>query len=149
MTATIAAFADVEPSRPAYLRVVRASGVYDLVVTAGFATPWTLGLVHSALNALSGALGVAGFPELDPMQILYANLMGSVVLIWSLLRVIGPLRIHGLFDGFARILFSTWMAYALMHGGPDVLWLFLFVEIVWGVVQLAPWLDPDFRRGAA
>ncbi|WP_406178411.1 hypothetical protein [Streptomyces sp. NBC_00996] len=29
------------PSHPTYLRVVRASAWYDLVVTAGFAAPWT------------------------------------------------------------------------------------------------------------
>jgi len=129
----------VAPQRSPYLKVVRASAVYDLVVTAGFATPWTLALVHAALDGLSGALGLGAFPALDPMQVLYANLMGSVVLVWSLLRLLRTQRVHGLFDGAARVLFSLWMAYALAHGGPDLLWGFLAVEVAWGVVQLAPW----------
>lgn len=149
MTAVTATFERLAPPRAPYLRLVRASGAYDLIVTAGFATPWTFGLVHAALNFLSDALGTGGFPEPDLMQVLYANLMGSVVVIWSLLRVVRPLRLHGLFDGFARILFSLWMAYALTQGGPNLLWLFLAVEISWGVVQLAPWLDPSFRREPA
>jgi len=133
-------------TKPApYLRLVRASAAYDLAVTAAFATPWTFTLVHAALNAASGALGLSAFPELDLMQIFYANLMGSVVVVWSLLRILRPERLHGLLDGVARVLFSTWMAYALANGGPDLLWPFLIVEAAWGVLQLAPWLGARFR----
>jgi len=124
----------------AYLRIVRASAGWDLLVTAGFATPWTFTLVHAALNAVGGTLGLGAFPELDLMQVLYANLMGSVVVVWSLLRLIRPLEIHGLFDGIARVLFSTWMAYALTRGAPNLVWAFLIPEMMWGVVQLAPWV---------
>lgn len=132
-------------STPPYLRLVRASAAWDLTVTAGFATPWTFAMVHALLNALGGALGLGTFPELDLMQILYANLMGSVVMIWSLLRLVRPLRIHGLLDGVARVLFSTWMLYALAQGAPDLVWAFLVPEMLWGILQLAPWLDRRFR----
>jgi hypothetical protein len=128
----------------AYARIVRASAVYDLVVAAAFATPWTLALLHAALDALSGALGLRGFPELDLMQVFYANLMGSVVLVWATLRIVRPQLVHGLFDGAARVLFSVWMAYALAHGGPEILWVFLAFEAAWGVAQLG--LYPRARR---
>jgi hypothetical protein len=124
-----------------YLRIVRASAGWDLLVTAAFATPWTFAVVHAALNDVGGALGLGAFPELDLMQVLYANLMGSVVVVWSLLRLIRPMEIHGLFDGIARVLFSTWMAYALTKGAPNLVWAFLIPEMMWGVVQLAPWLS--------
>jgi hypothetical protein len=130
-----------------YLRLVRASDAYDLAVTAAFATPWTFTLVHAALNGISGGLGLSPLPELDLMQVLYANLMGSVVVVWSLLRLLGPERRHGLYDGAARLLFSTWMAFALAQGGPEILWPFLVVEFTWGVLQLAPWLGS--RPGAS
>jgi hypothetical protein len=122
-----------------YLRLVRSSAIYDLIVTAGFATPWTFTLLHAALDAASGALGLRGFPDLDLMQVFYANLMGSVVVVWSLLRVVRPQVIHGLFDGIARVLFSSAMVYALAHGGPELLWGFLIVEAAWGVLQLGLW----------
>ncbi|MCX4762179.1 hypothetical protein OG562_14585 [Streptomyces sp. NBC_01275] len=131
--------------RPAYLRVVRASAWYDLVVTSGFATPWTYATVHDLLSSAGRAWGLGAFPETDPIQTLYANLMGSVVIIWALLRLTRPLPVHGLLDGTARALFTTWMAYALAHGATGVLWLFLGVEAAWGVAQLAPWA----RRGTA
>ncbi|MCI3245319.1 hypothetical protein [Streptomyces spinosisporus] len=129
----------VPPSHPAYLRVVRTSAWYDLVVTAAFATPWTYALVHDALSKLGDALKLGTLPALDPIETLYANLMGSVVVVWALLRIINPLPAHGLYDGLARTLFSTWQAYALAHGAPRWLWVFLAAEMALGIVQLAPW----------
>jgi hypothetical protein len=129
----------MSPATPAYLRLVRTSGWYDLVVTAGFATPWTYALVHRLLSAGGDAAGLGTMPALTPMQTLYANLMGSVVVVWSVLRVVRPLPLHGLLDGTARVLFSLWQAYALAHGGPGVLWPFLVLEASFGIAQLAPW----------
>jgi hypothetical protein len=135
------------PADPAYLRVVRASAWYDLVVTAGFATPWTYALVHDVLRVLGGTLGLGGLPPLDPTQTLYANLMGSVVVVWALLRLVKPVPLHGLLDGTARALFAAWQAYALGHGATRLLGFFLVVEVAFGVVQLVPWLTG--RRAAA
>ncbi|WP_432027216.1 hypothetical protein [Streptomyces sp. 1222.5] len=129
----------MNPAAPAYLRLVRTSGWYDLVVTAGFATPWTYALVHRLLSTAGDAAGLGTLPALTPMQTLYANLMGSVVVVWSVLRVLRPLPEHGFLDGVARVLFSLWQAYALVHGGPAVLWPFLVVEMAFGVAQLLPW----------
>ncbi|MGQ4484185.1 hypothetical protein LRE75_07120 [Streptomyces sp. 372A] len=132
-------FRTVTPSHPVYPRFVRASAWYDLVVTAGFATPWTYRLLHSALSRFGEAIGAGALPALDPIQTLYANLMGSVVVVWALLRLLRPLPAHGLYDGAARTLFALWQAYALAHGAPSWLWLFLVAEVAFGVVQLAPW----------
>lgn len=126
-------------SQPAYLRLVRASAWYDLVVTAGFATPWTYVLLHGALSRLGAASGLGALPAVDPIQTLYANLMGSVVVVWALLRVVRPQPVYGLFDGIARALFASWQAYALLHGGTRLLWVFLAAEVAFGLAQLAPW----------
>jgi hypothetical protein len=138
-------FAQRAAPNSGYLKVVRASAIYDLVITAPFATPWSFGTVHAVLNATTKAIGGDAFPDLDVMHILYANLMGSVVVIWSLLRVVRPIAAYGFYDGLARMLFSTWMLYALIHGAPQVLWLFLVIEIAWGALQLVPWLSGHFR----
>ncbi|MGW2444020.1 hypothetical protein [Streptomyces sp. NPDC001494] len=127
------------PAHPAYLRVVRASAWYDLIVTAGFATPWTYAPVHEALSSGSRALGFGALPEPDAWQVLFANLMGSVVVVWAVLRIVRTLPEHGLFDGAARTAFATWQAYALAHGASRLLWLFLGVEVAFGVLQLLPW----------
>ncbi|UNZ16942.1 hypothetical protein [Streptomyces sp. 891-h] len=129
----------LHPSGRSYLRVVRASAWYDVLVTAGFATPWTYTLLHGLLSSVGDVLGLGALPALDPMQTLYANLMGSVVVVWALLRILRPLPVHGLFDGVARVLFATWQVYALTHGVTGLLWAFLVVEVSFGAVQLLPW----------
>jgi hypothetical protein len=129
----------LDPFRPAYLHVVRASAWYDLVVTAGFVTPWTYVLLHRLLTSLGGALGLGALPPVDPMQTLYANLMGSVVVVWAALRIVRPVPVHGLLDGIARALFAMWQGYALAQGVSGLLWLFLVAEVSFGIVQLVPW----------
>ncbi|MET9734387.1 hypothetical protein ABZZ79_28255 [Streptomyces sp. NPDC006458] len=138
------------PAQSRYLRLVRISAWYDLVVTAGFVTPWTYALVHTALSWAGEALGLGGLPAREPAQVLYANLMGSVVVVWSVLRLRRTLPVHGLYDGVARTLFSLGLASALAAGMSGVLWLFLTVELAWGVVQLLPWWRQRaaVRRGA-
>jgi hypothetical protein len=130
----------VSPQNRSYLRIVRASAWYDLIVTAGFATPWTYALVHGALSSMDA------FPPADTIQTLYANLMGSVVVVWALLRLFRTLPLHGLYDGIARVLFASWQAYALAQGAPRILAVFLVMEVSFGVVQLLPWLV-DRSRG--
>jgi hypothetical protein len=110
------------------------------VVTAGFATPWTYTLVHTALSKLGTALGLGPLPAPDPIQVLFANLMGSLVIVWALLRIINPAPLYGLFDALARTLFAAWQTYALAHGAPRWLWPFLVAEVAFGAAQLTPWL---------
>lgn len=98
--------------------------------------------MHDALSAAGGTLGLGTLPAVDPLQTLYANLMGSVVIVWTLVRLVRTLPVHGLFDGVARVLFACWQAYALTHGGPRLLLPFLAVEAMFGLAQLAPWAWP-------
>lgn len=46
-------------SLPAFLRLVRASAIYDVLMTAAFATPWTLLLLRQHLSDLNVSLGAA------------------------------------------------------------------------------------------
>ena len=124
----------------AYRRLIRISAGYDLVVTAAFVTPWTYELLRKALSALGLALGLGAMPAADPTGTMYANLMGSIVVVWATLRLIEPRRVFGLYDGVARILFAIWEAYGALHGATGLLWGFFAVEVVFGVLQLAPWL---------
>lgn len=50
------------------------------------------------------------------MHMLLANLMGSIVCVWSLLRIRDPQPAFGRYDALGRFLFATWMAYALAQG---------------------------------
>ena len=121
-----------------FARVVRASAWYDLIVTAPFATPWTFAWLHQALNAVAAALGIAGLPAFAPAHLLMANLMGSVVCVWSVLRIRQASVALGRYDAVARGLFCTWQAVALASGATLLLVPFLVIEVSFGLLQSLP-----------
>lgn len=121
-----------------FRHVVRASALYDLVVTAPFATPWSFAWLHAQLSATNQQLGGAALPAFAPFHVLIACLLGSVVMVWSVLRLRHPEPRLGRYDGSARFLFSGWMVWALLQTGEPVLWLFIVPEFAWGLLQWWP-----------
>ena len=121
-----------------YLRLVRASAMYDLLVTTALATPWTLPLAHRLISSLNVQLGGAPLPDFAPFHMFIGGLLGSIVTVWSLLRLKHPNVQLGRYDGAARFLFSGWMAWTLAQTGAPVLWLLLVPEFLWGVAQWWP-----------
>ena len=140
---TIPAFA-----LPRYLRIVRASGWYDLVVTWPFALPWTFVWLHAQLGAVALALGLPGtLPPLDAMHVLLANLLGSVVVVWSVARIVAPSLLLGRLDGVARFLFAAWQVYAVAQGASGIVLGFTLFELLFGVLQW--WRVAGFSARAA
>jgi hypothetical protein len=121
-----------------YSRLVRASGLWDLTVTAPFATPWTFALLHSHLSAVNVQLGGMPLPAFEPLHVLFACLMGTVVMLWSVLRISDPQARYGRYDGVGRFGFSLWMAWTLAQTGMPMLWLFIVPELAWGIAQWLP-----------
>lgn len=127
-------------------KLVRASATYDLLLTAPFATPWTFALAHSHLSAVNQALGGTPLPAFGALHILFACLFGSVVLVWSWLRLRDPQPQFATYDGATRFLFSTWFAWTLAGGGLPLVWLFIVPEFAWGVAQWYA-VPPVSKRG--
>jgi hypothetical protein len=125
-----------------YLQIVRASAWYDLLLTVPFATPWTFAPVHAQLSAINQALGGSALPAFSAFHLLFACLMGSVVLVWSVLRLRRTEARLGRYDGVARFLFALWMGWTLLMTGAPLLWLFLVPEFAWGVAQWLPFKAP-------
>ncbi|WP_454565251.1 hypothetical protein [Pseudomonas sp. AIG] len=127
-----------------YRNVVRGSAWYDLIVTAAFATPWSFAALHGFLTALSlpGEL-----PAFQPVHLLMANLLGSVVCVWAVLRIRDPQALYGRYDAVARFLFAAWQGYALLHGASSILVVFLVFELAWGVAQVLP-VSKSSRAGS-
>lgn len=122
-----------------YRQLVRASGWYDLIVTAAFVTPWSFDALHGLLSALAQTWNVPGdLPPFEPMHMLMANLLGSIVCVWSVLRIRNPQQVFGRYDAAGRLLFATWQGYALMQGASQLLVGFLIMELTWAVLQLWP-----------
>lgn len=119
-----------------YLRIVRASGWYDLLVTWPFALPWTFAWLYAQLNLLAQALALPGtLHPLDATHMLLANLLGSVVVVWSLARIVAPTVLLGRLDGVARFLFAAWQIYAVAHGANAIVLGFTAFELLFGVLQ--------------
>jgi hypothetical protein len=129
-----------------FRKIVLGSAVYDLLVTAPFATPWSFAFAHHQLDGINQQLGGTALPAFAPFHVLFACLLGSVVLVWALLRISDPQQRFGRFDGVARLLFSTWMIWALAVTGAPLLWLFIVPELAFGVAQWLPVRSPPGSR---
>lgn len=123
---------------PTYLRITRASALFDILIVAPFATPWSFLLVYPLLNRLNLSMGGAALPPFAQIHILITCLMGSLVLLWSVRRLLEPSLALGRYDGAGRFLFASWMLWALLQGELPLVWLFLVPELLWGVAQWWP-----------
>lgn len=121
-----------------FRHIVRASAAYDVLVTLPFATPWTFAMAHTMLSGASVKLGGTPLPVFEPFHILMACLLGSVVMVWSVLRLRDPQPLYGRYDAAGRLLFSTWMLWTWLQTGTPLLWLFIVPEFAWFVVQSLP-----------
>jgi hypothetical protein len=130
-----------------YLRIVRASAWYDILATAAFTTPWTLAAFLRALNAMAVTMGTTPVPPFDPVHTLFANLLGSVVLVWAAVRLWRTVPAYGLFDGIARVLFALWEGVALYYGATPLILPFLAVELAFGAAQLLPMAGRAYHHG--
>lgn len=120
-----------------YSKLVRASALYDLILTSAFAIPLVAAIKLNLLQSLHLYLNLPGhFPDFEPLHLLFVNMLGSVVIVWSVLRWVRPEPVYGAYDSACRFLFSTAMAWALFtQQGPGLLWFFLVPELGWGVLQ--------------
>jgi hypothetical protein len=122
-----------------FLTIVRASAWYDLLVTWPFATPATFVWLYGNLAALAGAYSLPGtLHPLDATHILFANLLGSVVVVWSLARLLSPSIRLGRLDGVARFLFAIWQINAHLSGASAILLAFTAFEVLFGMLQFMP-----------
>ncbi|HEY8594399.1 MAG TPA: hypothetical protein VIL84_04060 [Devosiaceae bacterium] len=119
--------------------IVRASAMYDLIATAPFMTPWSLALAIGMIDDLHTRLGLPGtLPAFEATHYLFAGLMGSVVVVWSLARIHLGAPILGRYDAVARLLFALWQVYAVANGATPIILLFTVFEITFGILQALP-----------
>ena len=118
-----------------YRQLVRAAAVYDFVLAAPFAVPGLPSLLFGLLGPLNQTMGGTGFPGFDPLQTLFVQLMGSLIAVWSVLRIVRPRWEFGVADASARGLFSLHYALLIAAGGHPLGWFLLVPEVLWGLAQ--------------
>ncbi|MEP2717414.1 hypothetical protein [Pseudophaeobacter sp.] len=122
----------------AYQRIYRISAWYDLAVTWPYATPLTFAFFWQFLDVSHAQMGLAPLPEIPVYGILFANFFGTVVLIWSIVRLKINNPALARYDAAGRWLFSAWMINALWQGASPLLWGFLIIEIGFAILQSLP-----------
>lgn len=118
-----------------YTSLVRAGGIYDLILVAPLAVPGGVPLLLGLLSPVNVALGGEPFPTFAGLSLLFVQLMGSLVSVWSVLRIVRPRWELGLADAAARGLFSLHYGLAIAAGGHPLGWFLLIPEVFWGLVQ--------------
>lgn len=87
------------------------------------------------LNGLLG--GVATPPAFEPIHLLFVCLTGSLVSVWVIARLLHPVGLLAVIDGWGRLWVALLLAYVIIvMGGPQALWLFVFTEGAGTVAQL-------------
>jgi hypothetical protein len=121
-----------------YKNIVKISAWYDLLVILPFTTPWTLDILYSILKHQHDYWQFSGeLHSLNAAHYLFANLLGAVVLVWSLLRILQPGVLPGRLDAVALLILpvaNLRMATRLLNGDP----VFTFVELSFGIAQSLP-----------
>ncbi|WP_270729351.1 hypothetical protein [Shimia sp. Alg240-R146] len=124
-------------------RLFRLSAYYDIAVTWPYATPLTLAMMWTMLGGTQSALGLPPLPDLNAYTTLFANFFGTVVLIWSIVRLRMNDSRLARYDAAGRWLFSAWMLNALLNGASPILWVFLAIELTFAVLQSLPVRAPS------
>src|SRR5690349_20172309 len=120
-----------------YVRAGRIGALYDLAVTAPFATPWTAALVLTVLGKLHDSLGLPGeaMPEFETSHMLYVTLFGIIVTLWSVVRIVRPVPLLIVADTIGRAAFSMTFIWTLTQGHSAVVVPFLVLEVAFLVCQ--------------
>lgn len=115
----------------------RVGAIYDLVVTAAFATPWTAALVTRLLANAHDSLGLPGsdMPQFETSHMLYVTLFGIVVTMWSVVRILRPIPLLIAADTVGRAAFALAFLWALAEGHSTVIVGFLVLEVAFLAAQ--------------
>ena len=119
-------------------RLYRISAWYDLLITWPYATPMTLAIMWQMMGGMHAAAGLPPLPELSPYAILFGNFFGTIVVLWSVLRLKLNDPQLARWDAIGRWMFSAWMINALLNGASPLIGVFLILELLFAVLQSLP-----------
>ncbi len=119
-------------------RIYRISAWYDLIITWPFAFVPTLMVVMTLVGFANERLGLPPIPTLPPTGVMFGNFFGSVVVIWSIVRLRWDDAALARYDAAGRWLFSLAMCVALLKGASPLLFAFLVPEVLFAILQSLP-----------
>ena len=121
-----------------YCQIVRASACYDVVVTAGFLTPWSFAWIFGKFSLVNQLLGGAALEPFAALPALFVCMLGAVVMCWAALRLRDTQVRYGRFDAAMRLQAAVWMLWAYQETKAPLLWLFLVPECLFCLLECMP-----------
>lgn len=121
-----------------YTSIIKASGIYDILVMIPFALPGVVELTIMYISHIHNSLSLAGsIPEFSSFHFLFINIMAIVSIVWAVIRVKTPIPLFAWYDTAARTLIaSTMLVYLVSYQVTEILWLFFVAEVAWAAFQL-------------
>lgn len=118
--------------------LIRFWAAIDLCVGIGMLMPPFASAFIALLYTLNGLVGgTTAAPTFDAIHWLFVYLTGALTVTWAVARLLHPISLLAVVDGWARLWVAGVLAYAMLGlGAPSVLWLFVLTESAGGVVQL-------------
>lgn len=132
------------------VRAGRVGAWYDLVVTVGFATPWTAAALLDLMRTVHRAADLPGepLPAFEGPHLLFVTLFGAAVTMWSIARALRPVPWMIALDTAGRVVFSLAFVGMLTGGHSWVVMPFLALEVAFLVAQ-AVGVRAVMRQGAS
>jgi len=121
-----------------YRSIIKASGIYDILILLPFAIPGVVELVFTFINKIHDNFALTGtLPEFTPFHFMFVNIMATISIVWAVIRVIKPISLYACYDTVARLLIaSTMLVYLLHYDVTQIIWLFFVAEISWVILQI-------------
>ncbi|MES0873804.1 hypothetical protein [Sinimarinibacterium thermocellulolyticum] len=127
-------------------RTVRFWAGVDSAVTLMLALPPLAPKFIEMLYWANGLIGgTAEAPPFEPIHHLFVYLTGTLVSVWVVARLLHPVGLFAVIDGWGRLYVALVLAWVVLaRDGPPILWLFVFTEGAGTISQLrAAYRRPD------
>lgn len=118
-------------------KVIRAIGLWDLVLTLPFSLPFVSVYALEVLDALNTALSPhILFPEFLPFHVFFVQLFGILAVLWALVRIQKPQSYLAWYDSIGRFVVGLSMIMFSIQRGGAVPLLFSISELGLGLLQI-------------
>jgi len=135
----------------AYRSIIKASGIYDILILLPFAIPGVVELVFTLINKIHDDLALTGsIPEFSPYHFMFVNIMATISIVWAVIRVRNPSTLYACYDTVARLLIAVIMLiYLIYYDVTQIIWLFFVAEISWAILQINGYFSKNKKMALA
>ena len=131
-----------------YRSIIKASGIYDILVLLPFAIPGAVEMVFTLIKKIHDDLALTGsLPEFSPYHFMFVNIMGIISIVWAVIRIRTPIHLYACYDTAARLIIAANMLiYLLYYDITQIIWLFFVAEVTWAILQVNGYFSKNTHK---